>query len=202
MPPPTLCGPAAGSEGRGLTERTNRRDAATGATIGVVYLIKERFFDFGDDFDITDESGRRMFHVDGKVLSLRDKLVISDASGRDVAEVHRRLVALHRTYAIRISGEPAGEVRKHLFTPFRDKFTIDIPGPRDLEIKGSIFDHEFTIERDGDTVATASKRWISIRDTYAVDIAPGENDLVILASVLAVELSQKRDSEKKDDKED
>jgi uncharacterized protein YxjI len=167
-----------------------------------VYLIKERFFDFGDDFDITDESGRRMFHVDGKVLSLRDKLVISDASGEDVAEVHRRLVALHRTYAIRIGGEPAGEVRKHLFTPFRDKFTIDIPGPHDLEIKGSIFDHEFTIERDGDTVATASKRWISIRDTYAVDIAPGENDLVILASVLALELSQKRDSEKKDDKED
>jgi uncharacterized protein YxjI len=162
-----------------------------------VYLIRERFFDFGDDFDITDESGNRAFHVDGKVLSLRDKLVISDAAGNEVAEVRRRLVALHRTYEVSLGGEPAAEVRKHLFTPFRDKFTIDIPGPRDLELKGSIFDHEFTIERDGTTVATVSKRWITIRDTYAVDIAAGENDLLILASVLALELSEKRDEESK-----
>jgi uncharacterized protein YxjI len=158
-----------------------------------MYLIREKFFDLGDDFDITDESGNKLFHVDGKVLTMRDKLVISDADGREVAEVHRRLVALHRTYEISIGGESAAQVRKHLLTPFRDKFTIDIPGPHDLAIKGSILDHEFTIERDGETVATASKRWISIRDTYAVDIADGENHVLILASVLALELSRKRD---------
>jgi len=167
-----------------------------------MYLIRERFFDFGDDFDITDESGQKMFHVDGKVLSVRDKLVISDAAGNDVAEVHRRLVALRRTYEIIVGGETAAQVRKHLVTPFRDKFTIDLPGSDDLEMKGSIFDHEFTIERDGDTVATVSKRWITIRDTYAVDIADGENDLLILATVLALDLSEKRDDKKEDEKKD
>ena len=47
-----------------------------------MYLIRERLFDIGDDFDITDDSGRKVFHVDGKVLSLRDKLVIEDPAGR------------------------------------------------------------------------------------------------------------------------
>ena len=151
-----------------------------------MYLIRERLFDLGDDFDITDDSGNRVFHVDGKALTLRDRLVISDAAGNEVAEVHRRLVALRRTYEISIGGETAAQVRKHLVTPFRDKFTIDVPGPHDLTMKGSLLDHEFTIERDGDTVATASKRWITMRDTYAVDIVDGENDLLILAAVLAL----------------
>src|SRR6266540_1759715 len=86
-----------------------------------------------------------------------------------------------------------GEVRKHFFTPFGDRFTIDIPGPGDLEMAGNLFDHEFTVRRGGQTVATVSKRWFSLRDTYAVDVAPGEDDLVILASVLALDLAEDRE---------
>jgi uncharacterized protein YxjI len=58
-------------------------------------------------------------------------------------------------------------------------------------------DHEFTIERGGETVATASRRWFSMRDTYAVDVAPGQDDLVILAAVLALDLAN--DRERRDD---
>jgi uncharacterized protein YxjI len=45
------------------------------------------------------------------------------------------------TYQISVASRRAAEVRKHLFTPFRDKFTIDIPGPDDLEMEGDLFDH-------------------------------------------------------------
>ncbi|HET8658069.1 MAG TPA: LURP-one-related family protein [Micromonosporaceae bacterium] len=157
-----------------------------------MYLIRERFFRLGEDSDITDESGRPVLHVDGKVLTLRDRLVIRDPAGREVAQVHRRLVAMRPTYEVTIGGEKAAEVRKRLLAPFRERFTIDVPGPDDLEIKGSLFEHEFTVRRGGRTVATVSKRWFSIRDTYAVEIAEGENHLLILASVLALDLAQDR----------
>jgi uncharacterized protein YxjI len=160
--------------------------------MGRMYVIRERIFDLGDDFDITDESGRRVYHVDGKVLSVRDRLVIEDPSGREVASVHRQLVALRRTYTISVGGEKAAEVRKNLFTPFRDKYTIDIPGPHDLQMRGDLLDHEYTVERDGRRVATVSKRWLSIRDTYAVNVAEGEDHLLILAAVLALDLAQSR----------
>jgi uncharacterized protein YxjI len=84
--------------------------------------------------------------ADGKVLSLRDRLVIEDPAGNEVASVHRQLVALRRTYTISIG--KAAEVRKNLITPFRDKYTIDVPGPHDLEMRGDLLDHEFTVERD------------------------------------------------------
>lgn len=166
-----------------------------------MYVIRERFFDIGDDFDITDEHGRRLFHVDGKVLSVRNRLVLEDASGREVASVHRHLIALRPTYEVRIGGEKAAEVRKALFTPFREKFTIDVPGPDDLEMRGNLFDHEFTVERGGREVAAVSKRWLTIRDTYAVNIADGENHLLILAAVLALELALQRENTKDDNDE-
>ena len=155
-----------------------------------MYLIRERFFRLGEDSDITDEQGRPVFHVDGKVLSLRNRLVIRDPEGREVAQVHRKLASLRPTYKVTIGGEEAAEIRKRMFTPFGDRFTIDVPGPDDLEMAGDLFDHEFTIRRGEQVVATVSKRWFSMRDTYAVDVAAGQDDLLLLASVLALDLAE------------
>jgi uncharacterized protein YxjI len=120
-------------------------------------------------------------------------LVVRDPGGREVAQVHRKLAALRPTYKVTVGGEEAAEVRKHLFTPFGDRYTIDVPGPDDLEVRGDLLDHEFTIQRGEQTVATISKRWFSVRDTYAVDVAPGQDDLLILAAVLAVDLAEDRE---------
>ena len=166
--------------------------------MGAMFLIRERLFSVGDDFDVLDEHGTKLYRIDGKAFSVRDKVVIEDPHGDEVATVHRHLIALRPTYEIRIGGETAAEVRKKLFTPFRDKFTIDIPGPHDLEMRGNLLDHEFTVERDGDTVATVSKRWLSIRDTYAVRLAEGADPLLIIGSVIALDLAMEREAEKKD----
>jgi uncharacterized protein YxjI len=155
-----------------------------------MYLIRERFFRLGEDSDITDEHGQPVLQVDGKVLSLRNRLVLRDPEGREVAQVQRKLVAMRPTYQISIAGRQAAEVRKRLFTPFGDRFAIDVPGPDDLEMTGDLLDHEFTIRRGGEVVATVSKRWFSARDTYAVEVAAGQDDLLILASVLALDLAE------------
>ncbi|BBH68479.1 hypothetical protein ACTI_51640 [Actinoplanes sp. OR16] len=160
----------------------------------LMFVIKERFFSIGDDFDVLDENGAKVFHVDGKVFSLRNRVVIEDAAGEEVASVQRQLVALRPTYEIRIGGEKAAEVRKKLFTPFREKFTIDVPGPDDLEMKGDLLDHEYVIEQAGVEVASVSKRWLTIRDTYAVKVAEGVDPLLIIGSVLALDLALDRDA--------
>src|SRR5581483_7682505 len=148
------------------------------------YLIREKFFRLGEDSTIMNEAGEPVLEVDGKVLSLHNRLTIRDRYGNEVAGVYRRLLALRPTYEITRGGQEFAEVRKHLISPFVDRFTVDIPGPDDLEIEGSIFEHEFTIRRFGQVVATVSKRWFSLTDTYGVDIAPGQDDVLILASVL------------------
>jgi uncharacterized protein YxjI len=154
-----------------------------------MYVIRERLFRLGEDSDITDEAGQPVLHVDGKVLSLHSRLILRDPDGREAAQVHRKLAALRPTYEITIDGKNVAEVRKHLFTAFHERFTIDVIGTGDMEITGDLLSHEFTIQRDGQTVAAISKRWLTVTASYAVDVAPSENDLLILASVLALDLA-------------
>ena len=154
-----------------------------------MYVIRERLFRLGEDSDITDQAAQPVLHVDGKVLSLHNRLILRDPVGREVGLVHRKLAALRPTYEIIIDGTDVAEVRKHLLTPFGERFTIDVHGVGGMQISGDLLDHEFTIDRDGQTVATISKRWLTVTASYAVKVAPGENDLLILASVLALDLA-------------
>ena len=154
-----------------------------------MYVIRERLFRLGEDSDITDEAGQPVLHVDGKVLSLHRRLILRDPDGREAAQVQRKLAALRPTYEITIDGKNVAEVRKHLFTAFHERFAIDVIGTGDMEISGDLLSHEFTIQRDGQTVAAISKRWLAVTASYAVNVAPGENDLLILASILALDLA-------------
>ncbi|HEV8191977.1 MAG TPA: LURP-one-related family protein [Ktedonobacterales bacterium] len=154
------------------------------------YVIREKMFRLGEDSDITDESGHVILRVDGKVLTLHNTLVVRDRAGNEVSTVRRELLALRPTYHITVQGREKAEVRKKLFSPFIDRFTIDIPGPNDLAITGSLLDHEYTISGSDHVVATVSKAWISLTDTYGVEIVPGEDDLLILTSVLALDLAE------------
>src|SRR5262245_61362618 len=157
-----------------------------------MYLIRERFFDLGEDFDIIDDSGYIAFHVDGRVLSLRSRLVLEDAYRREVAAVQRHVVHMRPVYEVIVAGARASG--RSLFTPYRDRFAIDLPGTSDLEVKGDLLEYEFNIVRDGLYVASVSKRWFRMRDTYSVQIDEGENHVLILAGVLALELALARDS--------
>jgi LURP-one-related len=92
-----------------------------------MYAIRERMFRLGEDSDITDEAGQPVLHVDGKVLSLHNRLFLTDPAGREVGQVHRKLAALRPAYEINLGGRDVAEVRKHLFTPFGERFTIGAP---------------------------------------------------------------------------
>lgn len=152
------------------------------------YLMKQKLFCFGDDFAIKNEAGEDAFFVDGKAFSFGDKLSFQDLAGNELAFIRQKLLAWGPTYEIYRDGELAAVVKKQLFTLFRCKFTVDVPGPDDLEAKGSFLDQEYTFTRGNQTVAEVSKRWFSWSDTYGVDIADGEDDVLILASTVVIDM--------------
>jgi len=92
------------------------------------------------------------------------------------------------TYEIHRNGALAAVVKKELFTFFNCKFTVDVPGPDDLEASGDFMDHEYVFRRGDRTVATVSKKWFSWSDTYGVDIADGEDDVLLLASTVVIDM--------------
>jgi uncharacterized protein YxjI len=92
-------------------------------------------------------------------------------------------------YEIYRGSQLAAVVKKSLFTFLHCKFTVDVPGPDDLEAEGDFLDHEYSFSRGGRTVATVSKQWFSWTDTYGVEIADGEDDILILASTVVIDMA-------------
>jgi uncharacterized protein YxjI len=152
------------------------------------YVMKQKLFSWGDDFRIKDADGRDVFFVDGKVFTLRDKLSFQDMNGNELAFIRQKLLSLGPKYEIYRGGNLAAVVKKHLFTLFRCKFTVDVPGPDDLEAKGSFLDHEYTFWRGDRSVAEVSKKWFSWTDTYGVDIKDGEDDVLLLVSTVVIDM--------------
>jgi uncharacterized protein YxjI len=139
----------------------------------------------GDDYWIQDEAGARAFKVDGKAVRIRDTFVLRDASGQEVAKIQERKLRVRDTMKIeRRSGDAT--VHKAL-VGIRDRFQIDVDGGPDMSAHGNLVDHEYEIERDGNTVATVSKKWFRVRETYGVEIIPSQDDALILAVVVCID---------------
>lgn len=152
------------------------------------YIMRERILSWGDDFTIKDAEGHDAFYVDGKVFSFGHKLTFKDMAGRELATIDQKLLGFGPQYEIVRGGETVAVVKKHLFTLLRAKFTVDVPGPGDLEATGNFLDHEYAFERAGREIARVSKRWVSLADTYAIDVADGEDAVLILAAAVVIDL--------------
>jgi uncharacterized protein YxjI len=148
--------------------------------------MRERLIAVGDDYWIEDESGHRAFRVNGKALRIRKTFVLEDSGGDEVAKIQERKLSVRDKMEIERGGRSLATVRTALIG-IRDRFSIDVDDGPWLHAKGNFVDHEYEITRDGDTVATISKRWFRVRDTYGVEIAPGEDDALVLAITVCVD---------------
>jgi uncharacterized protein YxjI len=151
----------------------------------VRYQMREKVLAIGDDSWVEDDSGQRVFKVNGKAARLRDTFVLEDSSGHEVAKIKERALHVRDTMTIELDGRSA-TVKKAL-VGLRARFHVEVDGAPDLKAHGNIVDHEYEIEQDGDTVANVSKKWFRVRDTYGVEIEPGVDVPLILSIVVAID---------------
>ncbi len=151
------------------------------------YQVREKLISIGEDSTIKDENGRDVYWVDNKIFRIRNEFQLKDMQGRVLATIQRKLLALRPVWEIWRDGKQVAVVRRSFIKIFRDKFEVDVPGPDDLEIDGDIFNHNYTFRRGGQDVAHDSKAWIALTDTFGVDIRDGEDDVLILSSVIVID---------------
>lgn len=151
------------------------------------YVLRQKLFALGDDYTVRDEQGNDRYFVDGKAFSLGAKLSFQDMAGNELAFIQQRLLHVNPTYEIYRGGTLAAVVTRKLMSFLHHSFTIDVPGAGDLEVQGNLLDHEYTFRRGDRVIATVTKQWIALRDTYGIDIADGEDDVLILASAVVID---------------
>jgi uncharacterized protein YxjI len=150
--------------------------------------MRQKLVSFGDDFWITNEAGQKVFKVDGKVLRVRDTLKFKDLQGNVLCQIQERMLRVKDSMAIEDGhGQKIAEVKKALITPLRDRWTVKIRNGPDMDVQGNILDHEYEITEGRRKIAQVSKKWFRVRDTYGVEVALDQEDVIILAVTVALD---------------
>ncbi len=169
-------------------KREERQTFGRGGS-AIRYQMRQKMVSIGDDFWIENQQGQKVYKVDGKALRIRDTLKFEDAHGKELCKIQEKMVRIKDTMNIEgPGGETLATVKKALITPVRDRWTVKIGNGPDLDVQGNILDHEYKIEEGRTKVAEVSKKWFRLRDTYGVEIAPGQNEIVILAATVAIDM--------------
>lgn len=152
------------------------------------YQMREKLVSIGDDYWIENGHGEKVFKVDGKALRVRQTLIFEDRSGRELAKIQERMLRIKDSMEIEgPGGQQLAMVKKAMITPLRERWTVKIRGGHDLDVKGNLLDHEYVIGEGRDKVAEVSKKWFRVRDTYGVEIEPGQDDILILALTACID---------------
>jgi uncharacterized protein YxjI len=177
--------------GRRQERRAERRDDRQTFGRGgdaTRYQMRERMVSIGDDYWIENSAGQKVFKVDGKAVRVRDTLNFEDANRNVLCRIQERMLRVKDSMEIEDAhGKSIATVKKALISPIRDRFTVKIKNGPDLDVKGNILDHEYTIGEGRDKVAEVSKKWFRIRDSYGVQVDPGQDDVVILAVTVCID---------------
>jgi uncharacterized protein YxjI len=151
---------------------------------GTRYRIQERAFSLGDDFWIETEDGERAFKVDAKAFADRGTSVLESAGGEELYTL--RELEPGAVIEIVRRGQRVATVRKALVGTRHD-YSIDVENGETLAGSGDLSGSELSFERAGETVARVSNPWLQVRHVIEVEIAPGEDDALLLASVVCLD---------------
>jgi len=151
--------------------------------------MRQKLVAIGDDFWIENEQGQRVFKVDGKALRVRQTLNFEDAQGHVLCQIQERKLRVKESMEIEDpNGGQMAMVKKALISPVRERWVAKIGNGPDLDVQGNILDHEYSIGEGRDKVAEISKKWFRVRDSYGVEVEPGQNDILILAITVAIDM--------------
>jgi uncharacterized protein YxjI len=154
------------------------------------YLMRQRVFALGQDFFINNAAGQPVFKIDGKVRLVKESLKFRDMQGNLLYQLDERVIRIRESFDILdANGRSAAKVHNAIVDPLRERFTIEIPGGQNMTTMGKVIWAQYDVLRNGQPVAKISKQfsWIG-RDQYAVDILQGENDCLILAITVVIDM--------------
>lgn len=175
--------------GRRRQGRQDRRTEKRGGEVPNRYQMRQKLVSIGQDSYIEDANGQKVFHVDGKALRVRDTLLFKDMQGNELCKIQEKKARVKDSMKVEgPDGKQIAMVKKAIISPVRDRWVMKIGDGPDLDIQGSILDHEYKIGEGRTKVAEVSKAWFRVRDTYGVEIVPGQNDILILAATVAIDM--------------
>ncbi len=153
------------------------------------FELRQRILSWGKQFDVFDEAGNAVYVVAGQVFSVGDRLSFRDCSGAELAVIRQKIPSLGLKYRISRPGQSKVLVKRKRFAVVHHTFDVDVPRSDGIQAKGNFFDNEYTFRRGETEVASVSRQWFTWSDAYGIDIADGEDHILLLACAVVIDLA-------------
>jgi uncharacterized protein YxjI len=160
---------------------------------GKVYVLNQKMLSLSGDLWIEDTDGNHAYEVAGRVLSMHDTHFLQDLEGRPLYEISQSLAHLHRTFEIKKDGAVVATIQQAMLTFLGDRFKIVMADRGELAVTGDWIDREFHVTQAGADVIYASRRLLSLRDSYGIQIAPTFDTPLALAIVIGLEQMEREE---------
>ncbi|OAA31514.1 hypothetical protein AT15_05425 [Kosmotoga arenicorallina S304] len=149
------------------------------------FQIREKVFSIGDKFTIKDQFGEDRYFVRGKVFSLGNKLYLEDMQGNELIYIEQKLLRLLPEYILYKNNKPIAKVKRKI-SFLRPKFEIE-GELGNFAISGNYMAHEFSILREGTTMAKVSKKWFAFSDIYGLEVYYDELTEFLIALTIVID---------------
>lgn len=151
------------------------------------FILNQQLFSIGSNFNIENEFGDKLFEVNGKIFTIGDKLTFKDVNGKIIFELKQKLFKIKDTYIIEKNNSEYAKIHKKMFTFFGEKFLLETPYG-EIEAQGNFLDYDFKFYLNNNKIADVSKKFLSVRDKYIVDIGLFNEPELILAATVIIDM--------------
>ncbi len=148
-------------------------------------FISTNFWSFRQKTKIVEEDGSVAYRAKSRSISLHDKTTITDARGKLVAKLEKKVLTLREYHRVTMADGTRFDIAHELFQLIDDTAEITDLG---WTLRGNYASLNFEIyDEDGSVIAVVGKKLISIKDKYAIDIYRPELEQEVVAVLVALQ---------------
>jgi uncharacterized protein YxjI len=163
---------------------------SAGVFSGTEYIIEQKIAALRDTFGIKDRNGNLLAYVKRKIVSLGPQFQFETSDGTRLGEMRGKVLTVRPTFEIYDLQSLVAVVKKKVLKLMGSEWWLETPpGSEVARVKGNITEHEFSIQSSSGTeIAQIHKKWVSMRDTYGIEIFSNELDpYIIIAYAIAMD---------------
>lgn len=157
---------------------------------GNEYIIEQKIAAMRDTFGIKDRNGNLLAYVKRKILSWGPQFWFESPDGTRLGEMRGKVLTIRPTFEIYDTQALVAVVKKKVLKFLGSEWWLeDSSGKEIARIKGNITEHDFSMQSaSGSEVARIHKKWVTIRDSYGIEVLSGEiNPYIIIAYSIAMD---------------
>lgn len=146
------------------------------------YIMRDKGFSTSQGFVFLDEADRQLYRAEAKNWTISREYEFKDIEGKLLLHLKQKLFSLSGpVYTLSRDGSPCATIRKS-----GGKYTVSHTDGSELQIAKSRAGLEYTFTRDDRTIATLSRKLVSLSENCTIEVETSEDAELILASALAV----------------